>query len=86
MFTTIYRGNSGMNQRTIRELRTAAGMTQKELAEAIGTTATTVHRWESDRAGISAKHLQALTVILGTPAAAIVLPDPKRETPPRNEP
>lgn len=70
-----------MNQRTIKELRTAAGLTQKQLAEQLGVSETTVMRWEGDHAGIAAKHLQALTVILETPAAAIVLPDPKRETP-----
>lgn len=71
-----------MNQRTIKELRTAAGMTQKQLGDALGVKPNTVYRWETDRMRISAEQLQALTVILDTPAAAIQLPDPgKRETP-----
>lgn len=71
-----------MKQRTIKELRTAAGLEQKQLAEQLGVKPNTVYRWESDRMRISAEQLQALTVILDTPAAAIVLPDPKKGTPP----
>ena len=52
------------------------------LAEQLGVKPNTVYRWESDRMRISAEQLQALTVILDTPAAAIVLPDPKKGTPP----
>lgn len=70
-----------MNQQTIKELRTAAGLEQKQLAESLGVSPNTVYRWETDRMRISAEQLQALTVILDTPAAAIRLPDPKRETP-----
>lgn len=49
-----------MESRTIREHRRAIGWTQKELAERVGTTATTVHRWESAASEPTARNLRDL--------------------------
>lgn len=49
-----------MSAMTIREHRLAIGWTQKELAERIGTTSTTVHRWESVASEPTARNLRDL--------------------------
>lgn len=74
-----------MEQRTIRELRTAAGLTQRQLAEKLGVWPNSVSRWELDQTRITAEQLQALTVILDTPAAAIRLPNPENGSRPTGD-
>lgn len=68
--------------RTIREHRTAAGLTQEQLADQLGVKANTVSRWELERMRISAEQLQAMARVFGVSMDAITLPDPEKETRP----
>jgi transcriptional regulator with XRE-family HTH domain len=49
----------------LKELRTAAGLTQKQLAERLGTTQQTVARWESNQTGIPSASLRDIATLLG---------------------
>ncbi|PWA08623.1 XRE family transcriptional regulator [Pueribacillus theae] len=54
---------------TIAELRAKHGkMSQKELAEKIGTSQTTISSWEKDISVISAPHLKRLCVFFNVSA------------------
>lgn len=50
----------------IRSLRKAAGMTQQQLADAVGVTQTMVARWETGRAKPSAKNARRIKELLQT--------------------
>lgn len=47
-----------MNAKTIRDHRIEIGWTQLELADRLGTTATTVYRWETLRAEPSGRAIR----------------------------
>ena len=49
----------------IREARTAAGLSQQALADAVGAHQPTVAAWESDRRSLSVESLAALSRSLG---------------------
>lgn len=49
----------------IRAAREAKGMTQPELAEAVGAARETVSRWETGAMPISRRSLMALQAVLG---------------------
>lgn len=50
---------------TLRDLRRAVPLEQKELAEKIGVTALTISSWETGRRRPSAQHIRALAGELG---------------------
>lgn len=52
------------NELDIRSLRKAAGMTQQQLADAVGVTQTMVARWETGRAKPSAKNAKKIKELL----------------------
>ncbi len=58
---------------TIRELREGAGLTQLQVATALGVTPTTVYHWERGSKMPSGLHLQRLAHLLGVPADDVVL-------------
>ena len=51
--------------KVIRKVRRTCGMTQKQLAEALGVTQGAVSQWETGRGGPSAKMLKPLADVLG---------------------
>jgi len=51
--------------KTIRELRTAAGLTQLELANKVNVTPSTVYNWEKGRNEPSATNLRDIALALG---------------------
>lgn len=57
--------------RTIRQFRKAAGLTQRELAAAIGASHMSVYHWESGRNEPSARQLKALAHVFAVPMEAI---------------
>jgi transcriptional regulator with XRE-family HTH domain len=65
--------NSGLVARSLRELREAAGMTQMQLAIAVGTTPNYVSRLERGGALPSGLLLQRLAQALGVDANIIAL-------------
>jgi XRE family transcriptional regulator, regulator of sulfur utilization len=65
----------------IREARTAAGLTQKELADSLGVTQTAVSYWESARRDPGVTELLRIASALGVKAASL-LPATHRELAP----
>lgn len=57
--------------RTIRQLRTAARLTQRQLAAAIGASHMSVYHWESGRNEPSARQLKALARVFAVPMETI---------------
>ena len=53
----------------IKELREAAGMTQKQVADTMGVLTSAVSNWESEVALPRARQLPLLAQVLGLPAA-----------------
>lgn len=51
--------------KTIRRLREEAGMTQLQLANAVGVTPVTVYNWERGRYEPKASQLRSLSRVLG---------------------
>lgn len=51
--------------RTIRELREAAGLTQLELANALGVTPSTVYKWERGMNEPKASQLKGMALLFG---------------------
>jgi transcriptional regulator with XRE-family HTH domain len=49
----------------IRDARRARGLTQDDVARAIGVTRSAVAQWETGRAGQLTRHLAALAAVLG---------------------
>lgn len=70
--------------RQIRELRIAfrgKGISQEELAQAVGTTANTVSRWETATYKPSISDLERLALFFGVPITTFFpLPVPKSRT------
>ena len=56
----------------VRELRTAAGMTQKELADQLGVTVPTVSKWELGQRTPELEKVFRMTLIFGVPIEEIV--------------
>jgi len=53
--------------KTMREWREERGVTQLDIAFAIGVTPATVANWETGRSEPKARHLRALAEYLGVP-------------------
>ena len=56
----------------VRELRTAAGMTQKVLADQLGVTVPTVSKWELGQRTPELEKVFRMTLIFGVPIEEIV--------------
>lgn len=56
----------------VKELRTAAGMTQKALADQLGVTVPTVSKWELGQRTPELERVFRMTLIFGVPIEAIV--------------
>lgn len=56
----------------VRELRTAAGMTQKELADQLGVTVPTVSKWELGQRTPELEKVFRMTLIFGVAVEGIV--------------
>ena len=56
----------------VRELRTAAGMTQKALADHLGVTVPTVSKWELGHRTPELEKVFRMTLIFGVPIEEIV--------------
>jgi len=56
----------------IKELRTAAGMTQKSLADQLGVTVPTVSKWELGQRTPELERVFRMTLIFGVPIEEIV--------------
>lgn len=56
----------------VKELRTAAGMTQKELADQLGVTVPTVSKWELGQRTPELERVFRMTLIFGVPIEEIV--------------
>ena len=56
----------------VKELRTAAGMTQKALADQLGVTVPTVSTWELGQRTPELERVFRMTLIFGVPIEEIV--------------
>lgn len=56
----------------VRELRVAAGMTQKALADQLGVTVPTVSKWELGQRTPELERVFRMTMIFGVPIEEIV--------------
>lgn len=56
----------------VKELRTAAGMTQKALADQLGVTVPTVSKWERGQRTPELERVFRMTMIFGVPIEEIV--------------
>ncbi len=56
----------------VKELRTAAGMTQKALADQLGVTVPTVSKWELGQRTPELEKVFRMTLIFGVPIEEIV--------------
>ena len=56
----------------VKELRTAAGMTQKTLADQLGVTVPTVSKWELGQRTPELERVFRMTLIFGVPIEEIV--------------
>jgi transcriptional regulator with XRE-family HTH domain len=56
----------------VKELRTAAGMTQKALADQLGVTVPTVSKWELGQRTPELERVFRMTQIFGVPIEEIV--------------
>lgn len=61
-----------MNVNRVKELRTAAGMTQKALADQLGVTVPTVSKWELGQRTPELERVFRMTLIFGVPIEEIV--------------
>lgn len=59
----------------VRVLRRARGMTQSDLADAIGVSRSAVAQWESGRAGQATPHLRRVADVLGVSVDHLLGPD-----------
>lgn len=60
-----------MSVKNIRSLRKGAGMTQKELADKLGVTITTVSRWEKGDYVPSPRYIKQMAEMFGVAGADI---------------
>jgi transcriptional regulator with XRE-family HTH domain len=60
-----------LDQRTIKELREAAGLTQLQLALQLGVTPSAVYAWESGRNEPRASQLKAIAKFFGVTMESI---------------
>ena len=60
-----------MERRTIRHLRKAAGLTQRQLAEVMGVNHMSIYHWEAGRNEPSARQLKTLADVFGVPMEAV---------------
>lgn len=60
-----------MQRQTIRELRIAAGLSQRQLAAQANVSAMAVSHWESYRNEPSARQLRAIAAVFGVSMDAI---------------
>ena len=56
----------------VKELRTAAGMTQKALADQLGVTVPTVSKWELGQRTPELERVFRMTLLFGVPIEEIV--------------
>ena len=56
----------------VKELRTAAGMTQKALADQLGVTVPTVSKWDLGQRTPELERVFRMTLIFGVPIEEIV--------------
>lgn len=56
----------------VKELRTAAGMTQKALADQLGVTVPTVSKWELGQRTPELERVFRMTLIFGVPIEEIL--------------
>lgn len=56
----------------VKELRTKAGMTQKDLADQLGVTVPTVSKWELGQRTPELERVFRMTLIFGVPIEEIV--------------
>ena len=56
----------------VRELRTAAGMTQKQLADMVGVTVPAVSKWELNQRTLETERVIQLSRIFGVPMEQVV--------------
>ena len=61
-----------MSVNRVKELRTAAGMTQKALADQLGVTVPTVSKWELGQRTPELERVFRMTLIFGVPIEEIV--------------
>ena len=59
----------------IRACRRKAGLTQEQLAEAVGVSRQAVTKWEQDQSAPGTAHLMALAQALSLPAGELLEPD-----------
>ena len=59
----------------LKPLRARIGLTQKDLADRLGTTQQTIARWESGTNPIPTKHLKDLAVLLGCSVSSLLSVD-----------
>jgi len=57
--------------RRLKVLRAKGGLTQEQLAAAVGVEARTIRRWESGDDGPFFDHLEKLSIVLGEPAQSL---------------
>lgn len=55
-----------MTGEEIKRLRTQAGLTQQQLANAVGVTQSTVWTWEANKKRASARHIELIRVLCKT--------------------
>lgn len=56
----------------VRELRTAAGMTQKQLADMVGVTVPAVSKWELNQRTLETERVIQISRIFGVPMEQVV--------------
>lgn len=59
----------------IRDARHARGLTQADLAAAVGVSRSAVAQWETDRAGQVTANLARIAAVLGVPVAQLIASD-----------
>lgn len=67
MVTRIQLNNAPAVRMYFREWRKAAGMTQQQVADRLGTTAATISRIENGKLDFSGKFLAAFAFVVGCP-------------------
>lgn len=58
----------------MRQARLNAGFSQRQVAQALGVSGTSVYMWESGRSQPSLGHLVAIERLFGLPQGMLILP------------